>query len=142
MIKIFYQNVNSISREKGSKLRNATNERTYDFITLTETYLNPFVENDQIMSDSYTVIRTDRKIGVNNRKEKQGDILIAARKDIPCRRFVCDDSIEIVAVEATIETAKIFIVVSYIRNDSKDLKFDRKFCHENKLKDISIHTKK
>lgn len=133
MIKMFYQNVNSILAKKRDKLRFVTNQRTYDFLIFTETYLNSSVNDDQIISSNYAVIRTDRRKGINDRKAKGGGVLTAVDRDISCERIACDDSIEIAAIKATIENETVFIIVSYIRNDREDLIYNRKFCHESKL---------
>ena len=75
VISVYYQNVRSV-RSKVNNLYCFLTNLEYDFICLTETWLDPSVSSSELIPKSYSVYRKDRNFEATGRS-RGGGVLLA-----------------------------------------------------------------
>lgn len=113
-IAIYYQNVRILN----SKTKNfylTCSSADYDIICLTETWLNPSVNNSELFNQNYNVYRCDRS-PVNSLKSRSGGVLIAVRSSISSKviQVAGAELAEIVFVKCSLPKQNLFICCLYI----------------------------
>lgn len=144
-LKLFYQNTRGLRTKIISGLRNKITIENYDFVCLTETWLNSRFDSECIFdSDLYTTHRADRNEYTYNRLPNSqttdlvgGGALIAIRKNISAFRLenweqeVPFDNVWLRI--STIKGKQIFINCIYLNHSTS---FDRFNQYLKQLQDI------
>ncbi|XP_071056527.1 uncharacterized protein [Onthophagus taurus] len=91
-LSVYYQNVRGL-RSKTNTLFLKTSDSEFDFVCLTETYLNSSVHDGELFGAQYTVFRRDRESTLSSKKDG-GGVLIAIRSTIDCFRLAESASAE------------------------------------------------
>ncbi|EFA13138.1 hypothetical protein TcasGA2_TC002010 [Tribolium castaneum] len=111
---IYYQNVRGL-RTKLSELYNNILCEQYPVIVLTETLLNPDINNSEFIdTNKYMVFRSDRSPEVTN-KFRGGGVLIAVEKNFPSNQVQCDATMrEELWVFVYVNSSQLIIGATYI----------------------------
>ena len=110
---MFYQNVNGLKTKLTDFLCAALAEE-YSIIALTETGLDPNINDAELLDHSYAVYRNDRSL-MNSSKSARGGVLLAVKNNFKsCRLSIGDPSVEEVWISITVGTSVYCIGCVYI----------------------------
>lgn len=89
----------------------------YDVIIITETWLEPSINNQVFISDEFSIYRKDRCISSVIIASKGGGVLIAVRNSICCEEIQTNEmkDLEAECIKIPVKTGFIFIYVMYIQ---------------------------
>lgn len=112
----FYENIDGISAHKCDDILTSSSSCDYNVIALTETWLNGSINNNEFISDRYSVYRKDRE--QSSVKEKRGGgVLIAIRTEIHSELYTNDkmNDLEAVCVKIPLPSGYIYVYCLYIQ---------------------------
>lgn len=137
-LKFYYQNVNGI-RSKTHEFYLSTSAGDYDFILLSETFLNDSVCNGELFDlNNYTVYRRDRNY-IDSNQTKGGGVLIAVKNNTRIksvvRCFHLESSAEDLWLLVRLNTFSVYICCSYLLNNLILESFE---SHLNKIESICM----
>ena len=116
------QSLKSVNKnEDGINIRNFQDlvySENLDIITITETWLNDTISNNELLPSGYNIVRRDRLT-----EKRGGAVLIALRESIQYNTVTLNDhpNLEIVAVELETKNSKCLLSVCY-RPPNSDIK--------------------
>lgn len=109
---MYYQNVRGL-RTKTSEFYSNMMSSSYDFVALTETFLNSSVYDSELFTSDYTVLRKDRHGDVG-----WGGVLLAVKSCYEVKEVTNIDDLtedkELIFAIVTRKNIKLFIIVVYL----------------------------
>lgn len=128
-IEIYYQNIRGM-RTKLNEIRLQILSSNYDILCLTETWLNPSINSNEIFDSRYTVYRSDRNVNVHD-KSDGGGVLLALRSSLfACKMNFVTDSHVIDSIFVKIRLNMTEYLVLGVVYFNIRIKFDdyKRFC--------------
>ena len=122
-LKAFYYNATSIRGKLNDFNHHFDNTCEYDFISVTETWLNENIFDGEIpvlINSNYNIFRKDRDTIVSNKKDGGGVLVAVSYKFSSRRRHDLETDCEAVWVEIQLNAdCKLFLATVYVPPDSQ-----------------------